>query len=516
MNTAELTPQYRTECLKRMGSSPVDLLVIGGGINGVCVARDAALRGLTVALVEQDEFASGTSSKSSKLIHGGLRYLEFFEVALVYESLQERGLLLTLAPNLVRPVEFVFPIYRGFKHSLWKIDAGLWLYDLMSLFRKVRRHHRLAPVRVSRVAPGLKTDGLAGALVYDDATTDDACLTTLILRAAVRAGALCANQAKVVSLTKDRGAVVGATVEDRLTRNKITIEAKGVINTTGPWVDSLRRMADEKVKPMLRPTKGTHIAFPSHRVPTDRAVVLSAVRDGRLMYLMPWLTYTLLGTTDTDFSGDPGNVKVTDDDINYLLETLNFYYPKLSVQPKDVSGAFAGLRPLVSDGSSKPSEVSRRYDFVQDCPGFFTLTGGKLTTSRRMAQDTVDKVLAAVHLTAPKACSTNKERLLDDVPFDKLVGELASTPGIDSESARFLAMCYGSDARSVLALCKDDKTLKERIAPSHPHIQAQVVFGFRHEMLHTPEAFLSHFGKGGLGQADGARDRVATIMNRLK
>ncbi len=508
MNLPDLSPEARARYLVAAASSPLDVLVIGGGINGACVARDAAMRGLKVALVEQDQFASGTSSKSSKLIHGGLRYLEHLEFGLVFESLQERGTLLSLAPNLVRPLEFIFPVYAGDKVGMWKLDAGLWAYDMMSMFRKVKRHHRLSTKKVHAAVPGLLTDGLKGALAYDDAGTDDASLTVAMMRSAVAEGAYVATHAKVDSLVSEDNVVVGALVVDRLTGTKHAIRAKAVVNVAGPWIDAIRKMVLPQARPMLRPTKGAHLAFPASRFPADRAVVLAGKRDQRIMFVIPWLGYTLLGTTDTDHKGDPADLSVTREDVDYLLETANHYFPKLNLVPADVAGSFAGLRPLLNDpDASKPSDVSRRYTLVEEPRGLFTLTGGKLTTARRMAADTLDLVVKSAGLGA-KPCRTDAVPLLEDVPLERLTAELAATPGIAPDSAAFLARCYGSDARAVLAPARERPALAERLAAGHPHVAAQVGFAYRHEMIATADAFLEHYGKGGLASAPGAREAV--------
>ncbi|MBI4862534.1 MAG: FAD-dependent oxidoreductase [Candidatus Riflebacteria bacterium] len=508
-----LSSATRQAHLERAVADGVDVLIIGGGINGVCVARDAAMRGLSVLVVEQAQFASGTSSRSSKLIHGGLRYLEHLELGLVFESLTERDRLLSLAPNLVRPVGFLIPVYEGDKHSLWEVDAGLWIYDLMSLFRMVKRHNRMNADAVTAQMPGLRAQGLKGGVIYDDATTDDACLTMAILRSAVTHGALAVNRARVVALGEERSRIATARIEDTLTGEIHMIRARAVVNTAGPWVDAVRRLARPDAQPLLRPTKGAHAVFSGERVPLSRAVVMVGRGDGRAIFMLPWLGYTLLGTTDTDFTGDPSEATATHEDLVYLLETANYFFPDLSLTPADVIGRFAGLRPLVADESSDvPSDISRRYSLTQDAPGLFTLTGGKLTTARRMAEDTLDLVLKSARIKAPRRCWTARESLLASVPFDALVDELKAAAPISPESARFLAMCYGSDARHVVRLMVENPPLAERIVPGHPHLRAQVVFGLRHELLATPGDFLDHYGKGGLGVTPGAAECVARVM----
>lgn len=512
----DLSPAARARNLDLAAGNALDMLVIGGGINGACVARDAAMRGLKVALVEQGYFASGTSSKSSKLIHGGLRYLEHLEFGLVFESLQERGTLLALAPNLVRPLEFVFPVYAGDKVGMWKLDAGLWAYDVMSMFRKVKRHHKMTPKKVAAAVPGLLLDGLKGAVAYDDAGTDDASLTSTILRSAAHHGALLATRARVTGLIEKDGRVAGAHVLDVASGRTLEMKARSVVNVAGPWIDAVRKMAKPDARVMLRPTKGAHLAFLQSRWSVDRAVVLSGKKDKRIVFVIPWLGYTLLGTTDTDHTGDPGDVSVTKDDVAYLLEIANHYFPGVNLTPGDVTGAMAGLRPLLNDpGASKPSDVSRRYTLIEEPKGLFTLTGGKLTTARRMAADTIDLVVKKSGLKAKK-CRTDKEPLLEDIPLAKLEAELARTPGLAPESVAYLSHCYGSDARAVLALAKDKPELAQRIADGHPQVKAQVPFAFQHEMIDTADAFLDHYGKGGLTCAAGAREAVERELAAIK
>jgi glycerol-3-phosphate dehydrogenase len=292
-------PAWRNAALDALERERFDILVIGGGINGAGIARDAALRGLRVALVEQSDFASGTSSRSSKLIHGGLRYLEQGEVRLVLEATRERERLRRLAPHLVRPIRFVYPIYAGGPVSKWKLNAGLWAYDLLAGIFSVRRHHMLGAEETHRIEPRLLTEGLRGAGEYWDCWTDDARLVLETLLSARDEGAVAVSYARVVGFVKENDHIVGARLSDRIGGRELVVRARAVINAAGPWVDAVSAM-DDHAAPRLRPTKGVHVVVPRARLGHEAAIVLHAVQDGRVMFVIPWDECSLIGTTDTD------------------------------------------------------------------------------------------------------------------------------------------------------------------------------------------------------------------------
>src|SRR2546429_1630971 len=294
-----------------MVAEPVDLLVVGGGITGAGIARDAGLRGIRTALVDKGECGSGPSSHSSRLIHGGLRYLEQRAFRLVFEASRERHVLLTIAPPLVRPLAFLFPVYRGARVPAWRLRAGLWLYDLLAAFRNVRPHRWLGRKAVLRLEAGLRERDLQGAGLYYDAQADDARLVIATMRSAAQAGALAANYAEVMALLKPDGRVGGATVRDHLTGITSTVRALVVVNATGPWVDRVRRLDDPGAELLLRPTKGVHVVVPRKRVGHTRAITLTSPIDGRVMFVLPWGDLSYIGTTDTDEDAYPAEMRAT-------------------------------------------------------------------------------------------------------------------------------------------------------------------------------------------------------------
>ena len=301
-DAAHPTPSTRSRAsvLTAMGAEPVDVLIVGGGIVGAATAREAALRGLRTALVDRGDFAGATSSESSRLVHGGLRYLEHGDLRLVREASRERAVLLRIAPHLVRPLGFVFPLYRGGRIPAWQLRAGLWVYDALAGFRNTRMHRWLRPRRVSQVEPRLRTKGLVGAGLYYDAQTDDARLALATLRSAVSAGALVANYAAVTSLLKSDGDLRGAVVEDALGTETLSVHARTVVNATGPWVDRLRRLDDPAAAPLLRATKGVHVTVSRARLGHTHAIAFLSPVDGRVMFVLPWGDLSYIGTTDTD------------------------------------------------------------------------------------------------------------------------------------------------------------------------------------------------------------------------
>src|SRR5262245_50170055 len=398
-------PAERRRVLTTLGSEAFDLLIVGGGINGAGIARDAVLRGLRTALVDRADFASGTSSRSSKLIHGGLRYLEEGHVRLVLESVQERERLRRLAPHLVRPQEFVYPLYRGVNTHPLKLAAGLWAYDLLAGLWGVRRHRMLGVRRTIEAEPALRREGLRGAGCYFDYRTDDARLVLETMMSAAVAGAVVVSYAGLTGFVKENGRIVGAHVVDRLCDREIEVRARVVVNAAGPWVDRVAAL-DADVPPRLRLTKGVHVIVPRARIGHNAAIVLNAVADRRVMFVIPWGEQSLVGTTDTDHAGGPDTPPTVEaSDVAYLLETVNHYFPAANLTRGDVVSAFAGLRPLVApppaDGLT-PSSVSREEEIFASASGLITIAGGKLTTYRLIAANVVDRVLDSLHRTGDR------------------------------------------------------------------------------------------------------------------
>jgi len=384
--------------------SDVDILVVGGGITGSGIARDAARRGLKVALVEMSDLASGTSSRSSKLVHGGLRYLEQYEFSLVFEAVSERRILMDIAPHLVNPLGFLFPVYKGSRKPLWMVNTGMWLYDGLSLFRSPRLHRNLEPKEVKVEEPALTTEKLTGAPLYYDCYTDDARLTLETALDATRAGATVATWARVVRFVKDEaGRVLGAVVRDEIGGEEKEIRAHAVVNATGPWTDDTIAMSRRIEHSLLRPTKGVHIVVDHHKLPVQHAVVCFHPVDGRVLFAIPWGEQTYIGTTDTDYDGDSGEVAADLADVDYLIEAAAAYFPEHRLQRDDVLSTWAGLRPLMRPATENKdideSAVSREHQIVVGQDGLITIAGGKLTTHRRMAAETVDTAVKLLRLS---------------------------------------------------------------------------------------------------------------------
>ncbi len=471
----------RQENLERLGSETFDLLVIGGGITGAAIARDAALRGLHTALVEKGDFASGTSSRSTRLVHGGIRYLEYGEFRLVFDACNERRILRQIAPRLVRPLAFLYPLYVGEKPAAWKLRIGLTLYDALSLFRNVQNHRWLPLDEVRRREPLVAGRGLMAVARYYDAQVNDARLTLTMARSAHLNGAVVANYARVVGLLKAQGRVVGAQVVDERSGRQIEVRARVVVNATGIWVDSLRTLDTARERPMVRPTKGIHLLIPRVRLNCQHAVLFSVPRDGRHIFLIPWGDFALVGTTDTDYQGDPDAPAATAEDVAYLLEAMWHTFPGAQVSESDIVSTFAGLRPLVS-APGHPSAVSRAHVILEDPSGLFTITGGKLTTARLMAKQMTDRVQQRLAgqfgLTAQAECRTREP--LEGAQFEPL-----TLSGVDETVGRRLADTYGGDARWVLAYAEENPALGERIVPGLPYLIAEGLYAVQHEMAVT-------------------------------
>jgi len=376
----------RQRALQALTRETLDLLVVGGGIVGSGVARDAAMRGLRIGLVEQHDFAFGTSSRSSRLLHGGLRYLAQGRVGLVREASVEKKILHHIAPHLADPLPFVFPTYRGNRDwVLWQLKIGVKIYDLLCSGRNLGKSSWLSRAEVSQKIAGLQTEGLTGAVRYFDGLTNDARLVLDTLSSAERAGATLLNYCRFTNATRAAGSAWHCEIEDVLTGQRITVGARAIINATGPWADGLPH---SQVK--LRLTKGVHLVVERSRMPLTETVVMTEGK--RILFAIPWGERTILGTTDTDYSGALDDVRADADDLNYVLRVTNQFFPAARLTTADVISAWAGLRPLQSDPHGKPSEVSRAHEISSPEDGWWDVTGGKLTTYRLMAEETVDRV----------------------------------------------------------------------------------------------------------------------------
>ncbi len=468
-----------------------DLLVLGGGITGAGVALDAALRGLRVALIDKGDFASGTSSVSSKLVHGGLRYLEHGDFRLVYEALHERARLLRNAPHLVHPLRFLIPFYRGQRVAPWKWRVGLALYDLLAGRGNLRRSRALKADRLRQEFPGLRAEGLRGGAEYFDAQMDDARLCVEVLRTAALHGAAVANYAEAVGFEVEAGQIRAARVRDHGAGGEFVVRAQQVLNATGPWGDAVRQLAGETGKPALAPTKGVHLVAPDRQLPA--ALLLLHPADGRVFFVIPWLGKTLLGTTDTETDEPPDRLRVTPDDERYLLEGYNHHFaPPLS--PADVLGSFVGVRPLLRADSAAPSARSREYHLTTGPTGLLTVAGGKYTTYRHMAEVITDAVCARLGVRRP--CRT-RDFPLDGTPEGPwqpfaadAVRRLKETYRLDEAAAGHLVGRYGKRADDVAAYVGRDAALAAPVVVGEPDLLAELAYHRDHEMALRPADFL--------------------------
>jgi glycerol-3-phosphate dehydrogenase len=466
-----------------------DVVVIGGGITGAGVALDAATRGYSVALVERRDFAAGTSSRSSKLVHGGLRYLQNFDLGLVREALLERGLLTSLAPHLVRPLPLVVPSFGG-KRPDRVLGTGLHLYDRMS--RELRRssqvdwspdkHRIIEGDAVLELIPALaEREPTAGYLFYD-CQTDDSRLVLTVLGEAERFGAVVANRLEVQSLVHDgSGYARGVRVQDAIGGGEFQVRAGTVVNATGVWADRISpdEFYDAEDVPRIRPSRGTHVIVAREKLPVRGGGAIAPAGKGRTIFILPWLGRTLIGTTDVDYDGGLDHIPPSEDDVDYLLGATNEFFGT-DLGRADLCGAYAGVRPLISSGDPKKSvDISRRAELYETDSGMLTITGGKLTTFRRMAKQVVDRLVERDGRDAP--CRTH------EIPLGMAttVEELPVVEGVDDDSRELLVHRYGYFANEVLALTDGAPELRERIVPDLPDLMAEVVVAARFEQAQS-------------------------------
>jgi glycerol-3-phosphate dehydrogenase len=480
----------RTDMLRRLEDETFDVVVIGGGITGVGVALDAVTRGLRTALVERDDFASGTSSKSSKLIHGGIRYLQHGEVRLVYDALHERQRLRRNAPHLVRVLPFMIPVLTRDGVLSRKIarvfGTSMWAYDVTGGWRIGKLHKRLKKDEAFTHLPTMPKERLASAYLYYDATADDARLCLTVARTAAAHGAAMANGCCVVAITTDTAhRTTGVMVE--ADGRRIAVRAPVVVNASGVWTDDVRALVEAENSNSIRPAKGVHLTVPWEKVRNDIAVVIPVPKDKRSLFVVPWgpqpdgtFLHTYVGTTDTDYDGDPDDPQCTKDDIDYVLRALNASVTT-GITAADVTGVWAGLRPLVrAGGSARTADLSRRHIITVDESGVISVTGGKLTTYREMAEDTVDAVLE--RLDRHERCQTKRLKLLGAEGFEEPA---------DGTGVAHLAGRYGTGAGEIRALIAADPLLGAQLVPGLPYLKAEAIYAVRHEMVRSLDDVLS-------------------------
>ena len=523
-----LAAAARTAYVERLDQEQFDVLVIGGGITGAGVALDAAARGYRVALVEKADFASGTSSKSTKLAHGGIRYLPQFDFAMIREGVIERGLMVRHAPFLVRPLPFVIPVYE---HMPWPsslpvrpptdfglalvLDIGLWMYDLMAGRLNIGRHKRISAEETLRRVPKLRHAGLKKALLYYDAQTNDAQLTVTVLRTAAQFGAVVTNYTQVTGFTRANGKLNGAVVCDVLTGQEVTVSARHIINATGVFAEQVAALTGDESKATVEPSKGIHLVVARERLRiSNTAVVLPETEDGRILYIIPWSARAIIGTTDTG-TGDLDDPQASPADIAYLLKHVNKYL-EADLTDDDILSVYAGYRPLVKSRGARAAELSRTHVVLQEVNGMVTIVGGKLTTYRRMAQDTVDVLSKRDGM--PTSHPTQKLLLSGAIGWRSTrhaIEARGQQLELAQDSIEHLAFTFGSNAHAVLDLIEKDERLGKRLLSDLPYLLAEVVYACQAEMAMTLEDVLARRTRIILEDADrgaGIAPEVAALM----
>ncbi|WP_053226149.1 glycerol-3-phosphate dehydrogenase/oxidase [Solirubrobacter soli] len=504
----------RADAVATLASEPFDVLVIGGGITGAGVALDAATRGYSVALIERADYASGTSSRSSKLVHGGLRYLQNFDLGLVREALLERQINVNLAPHLVRPLRFVVPAFDGARLDR-VVGLGLNAYDVMAVDRLRRRrrdeadwsparHRAISGADVLELLPALADRTPTGGYLFYDCQTDDARLVLTVLAEAERFGAVFANRLDAVGLLEEGGRAIGALLRDAESGSELEVRATNVVNATGVWADRLRpaELHDEAEVPVIRPSRGTHLVIEREQLPLTAGAIVPA-GEGRTIFVLPWLGQTLIGTTDTDHDGPAEHVQPSSQEVSYLLDAVNAFFAT-SLDQGDLVGAYAGVRPLISTGDPRKSvDISRKAELYETSSGMITITGGKLTTWRRMAKETVDRIVWRDG--SETKCRTHAVPL--GMPVD--AADLVAAPPASREQ---LAARYGHIAHDVIACGR-----LEPVVEGRPDLMAEVIYASRREQARTVGDVLLRRTRLGLTAArplleSDAVERVAAVM----
>jgi glycerol-3-phosphate dehydrogenase len=494
----------RDAALRELVDEEFDVVVIGGGVTGAGVALDAASRGYTTAIVERSDWAFGTSSRSSKMVHGGLRYLQNFDLGLVREALLERQLMVHLAPHLVYPTPYLVPTLGDDRRD-FKMGIGLNMYDVMATTRVGQgrrqrprgepegeeawspdRHRTISAEETLELVPALAPREPKAAYLFYDCQTDDVRLVLTILGEAERFGAVAANRLEVLSLLERDGAAGGVRCRCAESGEELEIRARNVINATGVWADQIRpgEILDEAEIPRIAPSRGTHVTLPLERLPLNEAACIVPAGEGRTIFVLPWYDRVLVGTTDNDYDGNIDHVRPGGADIEYLLDAANDYFGERLTRD-DLTGAFAGVRPLISTGDPKKSvDISRKAELYETSSGMLTITGGKLTTWRRMAKQAVDRLGVREGREAP--CRTADIPLGMEATEDDLKPPEGLEPGLLSDGAQQqLAFRYGHAARSVLAIAAEDPALARPIVPGHPDLLAEAVLASRSEQARS-------------------------------
>lgn len=498
-------PAWRLAVRRRFSVEAFDVAIVGGGITGAGIARDAALRGLRVALVEANDFASGTSSRSSRLIHGGVRYLEHGHLHLVFESSRERRTLLRIAPHLVRPLPFTWPVYRGARVSRARLSLGLGLYDALSLFRNVAAHDRLSRSEVLRHEPRLRGDDLLGGARYYDAATDDSRLTLANVIAASEAGAAVLNHARVRGFEMVNRRAQGIRARDAIAGDDFVVRAAVIVNATGPWSDEVRALEGPVDSRSVAGSRGTHIAVPRARIGNHDAITMIHPSDGRVMFTLPAGDQAIIGTTEIPATIGNHEARATRAEVSYLLDAANAYFPDAALAASDVMSAWSGIRPLAQQlASGDMGSASREHTIARGPRGVLHVTGGKLTTYREMASQVVDMIAPAGREERTAVVPLpGGDQSLDELRAD--AAEAISDSGVRER----LVMSHGTRWRHVWALGEERPALRDRLSPPHAVIGAELAWGVTGELAVTLGDLLIRRTRLAFETADQARSLAA-------
>ncbi|MFO8019888.1 MAG: glycerol-3-phosphate dehydrogenase/oxidase [Promethearchaeia archaeon] len=489
--------ENRETILKNLKNTDYDIIVIGGGITGAGVAREAVMRDLKVALVEMQDFAAGTSSRSSKLAHGGIRYLANLEFGLVREATTERNWLLHDLPHIIRPIPFLFIDWENGKESKFEIKLATTLYDILSdwfsKYNNYKKHKWYSPEKVFEFEPEIKKEGNQGGAIYWDNNMDDGRIVIETLKEAVVRGADVVNYCEVTNHLKENGKVQGVECKDHESGETFEIKGKVVVNATGIWTDDLLESYPEDVpKPIMRPTKGVHLIYERDKVKNNMATIIRSITDDRAFFVLPRGDYTIIGTTDTDYNKELAQPFCTKEDADYLIKSVKYYFPTAELGYENLISTYAGIRPLVMQKGKSESDVSRKHEIFWSPDGLLTITGGKYTTFRKMAEDLMEEIEDKEIFPDLKVKkNVSKKRFLVSLEKEEWFKHLKASPfQLDEEISNHLYQQYGRGALKILEMIKDDKSLKKRIDPDNNFIKGEIIYILRHELtLHLMDVF---------------------------
>ncbi|MBM7662874.1 glycerol-3-phosphate dehydrogenase [Bacillus mesophilus] len=521
----KFTNLKRSEIKDNIQKEALDLLVIGGGITGAGIALDAITRGLKVAVIEMQDFAAGTSSRSTKLVHGGLRYLKQFEIGVVAEVGKERAIVYENGPHVTTPEWMMLPFYKGGTFGPFSTNIGLQVYDFLAGVIKSERRKMFKPDVAIKREPLLKRDGLKGAGYYVEYKTDDARLTLEVMKKAVEKGAYALNYMKVNDLVYENGKVVGVKVEDLTDGSTQEMRAKKIVNAAGPWVDTLREIDQSKKGKTLQLTKGIHLVFDGKRFPLKQAVYYDT-SDKRMIFAIPREGKTYVGTTDTVYKGDIAHPKMTVTDRDYVLNSINFMFPKVQITAADVESSWAGLRPLIHEDGKSPSEISRKDEIFVSDSGFISIAGGKLTGYRKMAESVIDIVTKQLQEEEGKQYPRSQTKHLPmsggDVggsegfkSFLRNQTKVGMELGLTEDIAKQLIYRYGSNVETLFTIFRDEKE-KAEMENLDPLVYAMVKYAIDYEAAYKPVDFFIRRTGALFFAIDWVREHMNSVITYMK